>query len=55
MSSETNRARVLRFHKPALADADKEKIFLLNRLADEAEGGVLCTVDSLHSVSIAAT
>jgi hypothetical protein len=54
MRAETNRARVLRYRKLALAETDKEKIFLLNRLADEAERGVLYTVDSLHSVSIAA-
>jgi hypothetical protein len=45
--------------RSALAGADKEKSGLLNRIADEAERGVLCTVDGMDrrpaSTSVAVT
>jgi hypothetical protein len=47
MSDENNHARALRYRKLALAEMDKEKAGLLNRIADEAEQGVLCTVDNV--------
>jgi len=46
MSTEKNHARASRYRKLALAELDKEKSGLLNRIADEAEQGVLCTVDN---------
>jgi hypothetical protein len=46
MSTEKNHARALRYRKLALSELDKEKAGLLNRIADEAEQGVLCTVDN---------
>jgi hypothetical protein len=49
MSTEKNRARALRYRKLALAETDKEKARLLNNIAEEAERGVLCTVD--HTAS----
>jgi hypothetical protein len=54
MSDENNHARALRYRKLALAEMDKEKAGLLNRIADEAEQGVLCTVDNsrMSSVSV---
>ena len=55
MSTDKNRARAVRYRRLALAEADKEKAVLLNRLAEEAERGVLCTVDQLYSVSISAS
>jgi hypothetical protein len=51
MSTEKNHARALRYRKLALAEPDKDKASLLNRIADEAESGMLCTVDQLHTVS----
>jgi hypothetical protein len=45
MSNEKNHARALRYRKLALAETDREKARLLNNLADEAERGILCTVD----------
>jgi hypothetical protein len=47
MSTEKNHARALRYRKLALSELDKEKAGLLNRIADEAEQGVLCTVDNV--------
>jgi hypothetical protein len=49
MSTDKNHARALRYRKLALAEADKDRALLLNRLADEAERGVLCTLDRLYS------
>jgi hypothetical protein len=49
MSTENNHARALRYRKLALAELDKEKAGLLNRIADEAEQGVLCTADNIGS------
>ena len=45
MSREKNSARAIRYRKLALAETDRVKAALLNSLADEAERGVLCTVD----------
>lgn len=41
-----NQERALRYRKLALAEQDNEKAALLNRIADEAERGVLCTTDN---------
>jgi hypothetical protein len=49
MTNEKDRSRALRYRKLALAKPDKDKATLLNRIADEAERGVLCTVDRLYS------
>ena len=37
--------RAVRYRRLALAEADKEKAQLLQLIADEAERGVLCSVD----------
>jgi hypothetical protein len=37
--------RVVRYRRLALAEPDKEKGQLLQLIADEAERGVLCSVD----------
>ena len=47
MAFEKKPARALRYRKLALAEHDKERASLLNRIADEAERGVL-PVDGLH-------
>lgn len=52
MGFEKDHARAVRYRKLALAETDREKAVLLNRIADEAERGVLCTVDRLYSISI---
>lgn len=49
MSTERNHQRALRYRELALAQTDKDKANLLNRIADEAERGVLCTVDHVAS------
>ena len=54
MTDEKNHARAVRYRRLALAEADKYKAGLLNRIADEAERGILCTVDRLyHSPPVA--
>jgi hypothetical protein len=40
-----NQSRVLRYRKLALQEPDKEKAQLLQLLADEADRGVLCSVE----------
>jgi hypothetical protein len=45
MSNDMSRARALRYRELALAEADKDKASLLDRIADETERGVLCTID----------
>ena len=45
MSAEKNHKRALRYRELALREADKDRADLLNRIAMEAEQGVLCTVD----------
>jgi hypothetical protein len=40
-----NQKRAARYRQLALAEPDKERASLLNRLADEAERGMLCTAD----------
>jgi hypothetical protein len=51
MSTDKDHARALRYRRLALAEADKDRASLLNRIADEAERGVLCTVDRIRSVT----
>ena len=41
----------MRYRKLALAQSDMEKADLLNRIADETERGVLCTVEPITSGS----
>ncbi|MBV9564821.1 MAG: hypothetical protein JOY90_30905 [Bradyrhizobium sp.] len=48
MSADTNRKRALRYRELALREADKDRASLLNRIADEAERGVLYTVERLY-------
>jgi hypothetical protein len=43
--SDKNRDRAVRYRRLALAEPDKDKAALLLKIADEAERGVLCTVD----------
>jgi|UPI0004BC00AC hypothetical protein len=43
MSSPTDHSRALRYRQPALAEQDRAKAAILNRIAEEAERGVLCT------------
>jgi hypothetical protein len=48
-----NQLRALRYRKLALQEADKEKAQLLQLLADEADRGVLCSVEwKRHSSKI---
>ena len=45
--------RAVRYRRLALAEPDKEKAQLLQLIADEAERGVLCSVDwTLHGSTI---
>ena len=43
--SDKNHERAVRYRRLALAEPDKAKAALLLKIADEAERGVLCTVD----------
>jgi hypothetical protein len=48
-----NQSRALRYRKLALQEPDKENAQLLQLLADEADRGVLCTVEwTRHSSKI---
>jgi len=48
-----NQSRALRYRKLALQEPDKENVQLLQLLADEADRGVLCTVEwTRHSSKI---
>jgi hypothetical protein len=40
-----NHDRAIRYRRLALREPDKAKAALLQKIADEAERGVLCTVD----------
>jgi hypothetical protein len=42
--------RAVRYRRLALAEPDKAKAALLQKIADEAERGVLCTVDPKQPV-----
>jgi hypothetical protein len=46
-----NQERAVRYRRLAMAEPDKEKAALLQKLADEAERGVLCTPDPLMKLS----
>jgi hypothetical protein len=48
--SDKNRDRAVRYRRLALAEPDKDKAALLLKIADEAERGVLCTVDKKQPV-----
>jgi hypothetical protein len=48
--SDKNQDRVVRYRRLALAEPDKAKAALLQKIADEAERGVLCTVDRKQAV-----
>ena len=48
--SDKNHDRAVRYRRLALAEPDKAKAALLLKIADEAERGVLCTVDRKLSV-----
>ena len=48
--SDKNRDRAVRYRQLALAEPDKAKAALLQKIADEAERGVLCTVDGKQPV-----
>lgn len=53
MGTDENQVRALRYRKLALAEADRRKAHLLNRIADEAERGILCTTDrSLETAAL---
>ena len=41
----------MRYRKLALAEPDRGKADLLNKIADEAERGILCTPERLHPIS----
>jgi hypothetical protein len=43
--TDKNQQRAVRYRRLALAEPDKAKATLLFKIADEAERGVLCTVD----------
>jgi hypothetical protein len=40
-----NQERAVRYRRLAMAEPDKEKAALLQRIADEAERGVLCMAE----------
>jgi hypothetical protein len=44
-----NYNRAIRYRRKAIAEPDEWKAALLRKLAEEAERGVLCTVDQMHS------
>ena len=48
MSTEQAHARAVRYRRLALIEADRDKATLLNRIADEAEQGLLHTVDRIN-------
>jgi hypothetical protein len=48
--SDKNHDRAVRYRRLALAESDKAKVALLQKIADEAERGVLCTVDQKQPV-----
>jgi hypothetical protein len=43
--SNKNHDRAVKYRRLAIAEPDKDKAALLQKIADEAERGVLCTVD----------
>jgi hypothetical protein len=43
--NDKNHDRAVRYRRLALAEPDRAKAALLQKIADEAERGVLCTVD----------
>jgi hypothetical protein len=43
--SDKNHDRAIRYRRLALAEPDQSKAALLQKIADEADRGVLCTVD----------
>ena len=44
-----NCTRAIRYRRLAIAEPDERKAALLRKLAEEAERGVLCTVDQMPS------
>jgi len=46
-SSQDNHVRAVRYRQLALIEPDPGKAALLRKIADEAEGGVLCTSTKL--------
>jgi hypothetical protein len=46
--SDNDHGRAVRYRRLALAEPDEAKAALLHKIADEAERGVLCTVDRKH-------
>jgi hypothetical protein len=44
-----NLTRAIRYRRLAIAEPDERKAALLRKLAEEAERGVLCTVDQMPS------
>jgi hypothetical protein len=48
--SDKSQDRVVRYRRLALAEPDKAKAALLQKIADEAERGLLCTVDRKQAV-----
>jgi len=44
-----NHTRAIRYRRKAIAEPDERKAALLRKLAEEAERGVLCTVDQMPS------
>jgi hypothetical protein len=51
--SDKNHDRAVRYRRLALAEPDKSKAALLQKIADEAERGVLCTVDRTPKQAVA--
>jgi hypothetical protein len=47
---DKNHDRAVRYRRLALAELNKANAALLQKIADEAERGVLCTVDEKQSV-----
>jgi hypothetical protein len=49
--NDKNHDRAVRYQRLALAEPDRAKAALLQKLADEAERGVLCTVDNRDPIT----
>lgn len=48
--NDKNHDRAVRYRRLALAEPDRAKAALLQKIADEAERGVLCTVDKREPI-----
>ena len=54
MDIKKNCTSAIRYRRKAIAEPDERKAALLRKLAEEAERGVLCTVDQMPSREVVA-